>query len=345
MPLNPKLYQALVKRFGEVKISNQGVKYVGKKVKKSVKGKLIDTIKDVNRGEQYCVNCPSCGGKKKLTISYINGTAPPPYTEKVWHKIHCFKCGYGKRPGTKDALKELLANYAQIAERANILINTDEVVEKIELEQPGGLKPLGDDTAAGIYVKKRGFDPEHLMSTYNMKRIAKPLPGKGYLQDYLFIPMYARGELISWQARAVFPKQEPRWYISSGGKKPIFNLDLAAQTSCIIIQEGIFDAIACGNSGVAIMGKYLTNYQTELLSEIKKPIIVCLDPDASKDAKRLYYQLKETHFRLVTLFKYPENWPTEFDVNKNKEIPKDAAAVGKDVMLPLLKEHYKNHYK
>ena len=345
MVLNPKLYEALQKKFGDVKISNEGSKYIGKKTLKNLRGKTIYEIEDISRGEQYCVTCPACGGKHKLTISYICGTIPPPFTEKVWHKIHCFRCNFGKKHGNAKALKEVLGGYVKLAENVKIAINEKAIVESKPLESYGTLGELDDDTAAGIYVRGRGFNLEEVRAMYNLKRIAAPPIERSFLRDYLFIPMYAEGKLISWQARAVFPRQEPRWYLASGGKKPIFSLDLAAQTSCVVIQEGVFDAIACGSSGVAIMGKFLTGYQAKLISSVKKPIIVCLDPDARDDAKKLYYHLKQTHHKLVTLFQYPDNWPTEYNIDKDKTIPKDAASVGKAVMLPLLKRHFKEHYK
>jgi hypothetical protein len=93
------------------------------------------------------------------------------------------------------------------------------------------------------------------------------------------------------------------------------------------------------------MGKFLTGYQAESLKNVRKPIIVCLDPDAKSDAKKLYLHLKETHGSLVTLFKYPDNWPEEYNDDKKKMVPKDAAAVGSKVIKPLLNKHLLENYK
>ena len=346
MPLNPTLYNALVSKFHDVKITNEGSLYLGKKVSKHRAGKTVYEIVDINRGEQYCVNCPACGGKYKLTISYICGTATPPFTEKVWHKVHCFRCNFGKKHGNAEALKAVLGGYVALAQNIVIKVNkAGTSTQPAVLESYGKLGPLLPDSSAGVYVKGRGFDPDSLVKLYNMRRMAEPVPERSFLKEYLFIPMYAEGKLVSWQARAIYPGQEPRWYIAKGGKKPVFNLDTAARTDYIFIQEGVFDAVACGPSGVAILGKSLTAYQSELLAKVRKKIIVCLDPDAKEEAKKLYWHLKTTHGSLVSLFKYPDSWPEEFDVNKCKMIPKDAASVGSNIIIPLLNTHIKNNYK
>ena len=342
--LNPKLYEALKNKFGDVKISNEGANYVAKRRKRVVKGNIVSIIEDINRGEQYCVNCPACGGKFKLTISYISGTTPSPHVKPVWHKVHCFKCDYGKSPGNKEELKKLLSGYSTLVSAGAVKLKKSSVSSEKPLEDYGKLAKIHEDSSAAMYLEGRGFDPVKLSKIYNFRRMDEPRESREFLTNYIFIPMYRFGKLVSWQARAIYPSQSPRWYIAKGGKKPIFGLDLAAQTSCIIIQEGVFDAIACGFSGTAIMGKFLTGYQSESLRDVKKPIVVCLDPDASADAKKLYIHLKESHGNLVSLFKYPDNWPEEYSIDKKKMIPKDAASVGNKVICPLLNKHLKENY-
>jgi len=71
-------------------------------------------------------------------------------------------------------------------------------------------------------------------------------------------------------------------------RKCVFNLHRIPTGSPIIITEGVFSAMAAGNSAVATYGKYVSDIQLrQILNKKPSVIYVALDPDALKEATEL----------------------------------------------------------
>lgn len=80
-PLNPELYETLVRQFGDIHITNQGEEQrVQYSPDPQHPGKL--KTKPLQRGEQYAFDCPFCGDDwHRLYISYQYGQ-PDPVTHR-----------------------------------------------------------------------------------------------------------------------------------------------------------------------------------------------------------------------------------------------------------------------
>lgn len=123
------------------------------------------------------------------------------------------------------------------------------------------------------------------------------------LDDHvIFITYNNAGEPVYWNTRSIHkdayvksfnaPNEETEY----GKKNTIFNLNRAKYTDKIIINEGVFNALTCGESGVATFGKQVTTDQINLLKQAhrRNPAIkyyVFLDRDAYDQGDKLAEQL------------------------------------------------------
>ena len=149
----------------------------------------------------------------------------------------------------------------------------------------------------------------------------------GRWKDRLIIPIHLNGDLRGFVGRSIY---DPPSNFSKLGQKLwsrvhkyvkvlnpkgfnssrlVFNYDAIERE--MIITEGIFDALNCGPSGVALFGKHMSNFQEDLIRRKKvEKIYVMLDADALKEAKELATRLSSSG-QTVFLVKYPKGDPGE----------------------------------
>lgn len=109
----------------------------------------------------------------------------------------------------------------------------------------------------------------------------------------VFFTFDSSGKPMYWNTRSI--EQQP--FIKSfnapskeneySKNNTIFNLNNAKHTGRIVVQEGVFDAMTVGESGVATFGKKITDKQANLLIDAAAlnnlPLYLFLDEDASKE--------------------------------------------------------------
>lgn len=120
----------------------------------------------------------------------------------------------------------------------------------------------------------------------------------------LFITYDGLGNPMYWNTRAI----ESDSYIKSfnapsrdheyGKHNALFNFNVARNTDKVIINEGVFDALTCGESGIATFGSQITDTQVNLLKSALRtnPNIsyyVFLDRDAYDKGDKLAKKLAE----------------------------------------------------
>lgn len=119
----------------------------------------------------------------------------------------------------------------------------------------------------------------------------------------VFLTFNFKGELIYWSTRSIEGNPYIKSFNAPSGKsyytraEVIFNLNRAAHTGRIIIQEGIFNALTVGDSGVATFGKMVTGQQIKLLKQCCRhnpdlKIYAFLDPDAKAESLSLVLKLR-----------------------------------------------------
>lgn len=237
-----------------------------------------------------CVHCGRGTGRHGMGI----------HTRSL--RVSCWKCG-------KHRLVDTLAEAAGLKHS---------VVWKLVVQLDAANATSGDFTAVrqcgryqpppGVgellpahkrYLEKRGFDPDEAASLWKIQGIG---PG-GPHHWRLFIPLTQRRKPVAWTTRAI-GNVEPR-YLSSPPehssvllKHCLLGEDLAL--NCVVVVEGLFQAMRIGPGAVATMGVSYTESQVIRLSRYMSRCI-CFDnePEAQRRASALADSLSvlpgETH--------------------------------------------------
>lgn len=164
-----------------------------------------------------------------------------------------------------------------------------------------------------LYCKQRGFSFADIWRHnigYVLDCVVPVENGRTVrLQNHLvFLTHDNTGNYIYWNTRAIgdtVPKSinAPSTDKEYSKRNTVFNLNRAKNTSCIVINEGVPDALTVGESGVATFGKQVTSEQIDLILANIQPeqkIFILLDMDAKRQmeqlGERLYPKHNETYY-------------------------------------------------
>ena len=321
-PLNPELYNALRRNFGQVKIDNPGQKMV----RQITPGMPQPEIKV--RGETYRVCCPWCGdGKFKLYVNYTFGTDDPE-TGQTFCLNKCFRCG----PKT-DQLKEM-TTWTSIRRTTAILGDPDEVAEIPTYISPGLCVGLDDPRAEDgrNYLAGRGIDPLEATRVYGVSMCIEgnPLVCKGGMLGRLIFPVTKDGLHVGWQARLAFEPQSLdkdrsfkflRWYTMPGVWRQDYLLghDQANTSEHAILVEGPTDLVKQGAPCIASLGQTLSFGQARMIREHWDRVVIVGDHQKKADGTENEVQAATTKllmaqdFKSIHLIKLPHGDPGDWD--------------------------------
>ena len=145
-------------------------------------------------------------------------------------------------------------------------------VKKIELPD-NGLYSL-----CRKYLLNRGFDPDYIKHKYSVTGCRY-----GDYKNRLIIPVYYRGNIVSYQGRSILENAKIRYKNCKkeneiiNSKKLLYNID-NCKDSWIIVTEGVFKVWRLGINACATFGKNYTNEQVMLLNNYDT-VFVFFDPD------------------------------------------------------------------
>lgn len=195
---------------------------------------------------------------------------------------------------------------------------------------PEGFKLLADNIRNPeaypflLYAHSRGFtfDDIYLHNMGYVVHSTVPLAnGKEiHLHNHLiFITHGDDGKMQYWNTRAIGESYVKAFNAPSrdheySKRNVVFNLNRAKRTPFIVINEGVPDAIAVGESGVGTFGKQVTNEQIHLITKDLAPtqkIYIFLDNDAKNEIKKLAEKLFQVHEETYIVLN-----PTNDDANK-----------------------------
>lgn len=294
-PLNPKLYQALKRRFNDVRIANEGVPY-------------ISAENSGQSGEYYVVNCPSCGDQRfRLWINHMYGVRGENgddhlnmcycYNENCFNdhqkrlQLHdmIFPFGYRRRQSLGQIRS--VRGPQQQANRAR----TIQLPSTVPLDTPSSIR--GTD-----YLRSRGFDIHELSNSWQIQYCVNCRSSSPQIYDRIVIPIYEYRQeeltgqcnvnLAGWQARTVDSyNSQCKYLFMSGFRKQqvLYGLPQATQSAGpLVVVEGPTDVWRLGSNAVATFGKTISSQQIALLIRYfaDRPIIVIFDRDARAESER-----------------------------------------------------------
>ena len=318
--LNPALFAILQRRLGKGHVAKRGEQRIAHYVPDPQHaGRIREKV--TKWGEQYNFDCPFCGDTRgRLFVSYKYGlpdaNGRPNYT--------LFSCKNDTQchtlTGVRDRFEAMAAipvGYrAQVQAgiaAAHASVETPVPTAERTFALPDHTTPLSDlpnDHPAITYLRGRGFSPEYLATTWDVRYAS---PWSSAASNRILIPVYrpelhfggehaAAGEpvLAGWQARFIGEpdRHTPKYRFPSGMPKStlLYGLVQAKQTTGpIAICEGTTDVWRCGpGHAVATFGKAVSHDQKLLLVHhfAGRPLVVMLDADAADSAHELARELR-----------------------------------------------------
>ena len=309
--LNPTLYEALERAFGVVHVGNQGCESVVTYERDTLyrKGRLRANS---GGGEEYYVSCPFCSDTRyRLSINYRWGSRDPRTGDDFLWLCCCYNEECIK---TREKQQEL---FRMVFPRGRygrpIRLPTKPSPEPIEpavirLPESVPIEDLPITHPAWAYLSGRNFDREDLKGrgirycdsctssrpVLREERIVIPF----YAPTALYIDSEVEGTpendlfLAGWQARLIFntdDKSNPKYLTAAGMHKSnyLYGLPLALKsTGPVVLVEGVADAWRVGPNGLAMLGKSLSQAQSDLMMRCfrGRSILVMLDDDAMDEA-------------------------------------------------------------
>lgn len=137
------------------------------------------------------------------------------------------------------------------------------------------------------------------------------------LQQHIFFPTrdIVTNDIVYWNTRNInqyglksinAPSGEGEY----GKNNTVFNLNNAQHTDKLVIAEGVFDALAIGDSGIATFGKFITDDQLDLIvkghrTRPDNKIYIFLDPDEVETMVKLAKRLKSKNVTEVYYINNP----------------------------------------
>jgi DNA primase len=247
------------------------------------------------------MNCPYCGDtRSRLYVNYRWGCVDPITGEPMWHLACCYNA---------DCLQE---HFYEFKERVLGFLNEStamllaESVNKshaVVSEADYVLGPTGwpgDVTLiselprrheASLYLRnERNFDLAELAKVWNVSLCTRAYTSYRSAEDRIIGPIMVDGDMVGWQGRYVGEKDWKKTGITKYFTLPgfpksrvLYNQDLAADHSFVVVVEGMTDVWAIGGPTVGLLGKTMSQHQMKLLSYWAKKgglLILGLDPEA-----------------------------------------------------------------
>lgn len=277
MALNQKLFDALEKVFGDVKITNEGAAGTySLPTRKSMcfQRKQLEyaIVAEGGWGEVYHVCCPCCGDSRfRLYFSHLYGGRIHSKSHKsfIYFGKRLLKC-WNEQCQSNHKLDEYLAKLDEVYNFSENEVISDQgspkatpflkfVSTAIALPIPN--YALSDDVVPAAcleYIQRdRGFDPHTLETKYLCRYIPQgatytipqvedaPTPAKKiFVPEGLLIPIICGKQLISWQIRALGENfTGPKYFNAPHADlgRYVYNMDAAAFANGVVICEGATD--------------------------------------------------------------------------------------------------------
>jgi len=297
--LNPSLYTRLQRKFGTVKIANQGEAQVGmyRDEYDFVEGRKVSKLHLVHPGEYYVVNCPFCNDSKyRLYVNHMWGVRDEEGATNLWLAM-CFNetfCMADYR--NRAALLEDLTEHPDDIARVRIREGTEVDIDKIEVDWPGPMTRVDElprDHIATQYLIGRGFDPDRIGKFYNVHFCHSSF--RWMAVDKLIIPVYENKVLKGWQARPPkemnwsLPDSPPKYYTCPGTPRRmlVYNLANASQYKTGVVVEGTTDVWGFGPMACCTLGDSMTHFQRKKICKAfeDQTLILLYDPEAMQKPK------------------------------------------------------------
>lgn len=299
-------------------------------------------------GVYHCFHCEASGSLTKLVsslenISFAQAKLMLPEIDK--YAVDANTVAVDEATPEESLLAVMLTAQEPKPKVAEKAVDLTKIVEpdKLPAELPVGLKYFEDNAenpetkpfTEYLYSRGIGWNDiiyNHMGYVINGGAFSKSNTMFPIHNHVVFFCFNKQGDYQYWNTRAIYPSvpksiNAPEIPEHFGKGDVIFNLYPALTGRDIVLVEGVPDALAIGNNGIATYGKELTDTQKALIVNNIKPeqnLVLMLDMDAWDTMSAL----------AIELYKYHEN--TYLIYNPTR---KDANALGHDVAWNIINSH------
>ncbi len=312
--LCPELYTQLRANFpGGVIIANQGE---GCSLSSSRKGDGSIFTSIHHSGEYYRVNCPFCRDTRhRLWVNHMFGQSDA-NGRAMRFLATCYNESCLDDFSNRKRFNDVIFGFRNANERRTqrFALNQGEWIDPTNLapvEVPGQVIPMSqlarsmpNHVAVDYMVRQRHYSLQ-MLDHYEIGYCTYA-PRFPEAAGRIIFPIRMNGQLVGWQARYIGTtdwKVTPKYYGMPGMRKRVmlYNYDKAKDKPFVVIVEGPTDCHVVGDTGVAIMGKNLSQYQSVLTLNTwtSKPIVLIFDPDAREEMQATVADLRENNAVVV----------------------------------------------
>jgi len=236
----------------------------------------FDGFKETGAVDEVSIDCTMCADTKSHFYWGISRGVG-----------FCHRCGrtVDSIQFIQDCEGLVFGDALEFMENRKTFVPKETILEKkkdVKMQLPYGFIPLGP-SANDEFLPPTKYLKERMVSKTQMVgyRIGFTF-WKPYAKRIIF-PIYMNRILTGFVARSI-GDIKPHYLYAEGMRKSncLFGYDIAKYlgSSCILV-EGVFDVLRAGSNSIAILGKFLSNSQIELLRRAKfNRITVALDSDA-----------------------------------------------------------------
>ena len=315
--LNPRLYAALERAFGEVLVSDQGSPRTTVVLPVWSRGISALTVRSISNGEYYRVSCPFCAMKKcwdtrfRLWINHEWALVDERTQRRNLHLAYCFNEQCLQESDRRRELYNLVYPVGQ--SRHARPLPTAPIVKAAPAQailfppECVRLDYLGLDHPASQYLIARGFDPHALARQWGVCYCSASMVAVPTIRHRIVVPIVRPspfsmpggppGIFAGWQARTVNDADQPKYLTAQGLRKSeiFYGLPSAVHsTGPIVIVEGVTDVWRLGTNAIAPLGRTLSLAQEQVLRGYfpGRPIVLMLDADAEDQARKACASLR-----------------------------------------------------
>lgn len=225
--------------------------------------------------------CPFCGNaKSNCQLNFVRQV------------YHCWACGAG------GSTRSFLRKFGIAFEDGDVAARAAERTKDPEaLALPPNISVLHTESAAGkraiSYLRNRGVSEQEMLD-WDIR-----FGNSGDWAGWTLFPLYGLRGLEYFQG--LNSGMEKKYRFPAIGKDH-YVPKLRGETGCIVLVEGIFDALnvwrCCRNDVMPLFGKFVgDNARAGLIASNYEKVYVCLDGDARKEAIALAELLRRAGCR------------------------------------------------
>lgn len=291
-PLNPALYSRL-KRFGKVRVSNEGEAFKYRAVRGLEDEPLLDIAHD---GEFYMVCCPFCRDTRfRLYVNHMYAQRDR-HGRRMTFLAICYNQNCLARRDNQLEFQETLDSTEMLTD-VRVFAGREVPEEARVVQWPGNCKLVNTLRAnhhAVQYLESRGFDPDFLARRYQVSYCRHS--HFSLARDRLIFPVFEGDQLKGWQARVIgeLPWKDktkkqglpPKYFSTPSSNfrsRCILNWDRMRLWKTGIVVEGPTDVYKFGPMSGCIFGNTVTPLQRRKLVTVFKKrgrsLVLLLDPE------------------------------------------------------------------